>query len=193
MRFFDILCVTVCSIYTAYFDHPDLQGLISITTEYEVATADGSDQSNLKALSNLLHRIRLTFGMDCVFVSEFVEGRRVFRHVDCTDKETSMVKMGGSDSLEDTYCQRIVDGRLPLAISDTAANNEANSLPITKALEIGAYLSAPIVLASGDIFGTLCCFSKNTMPGLGGVAVDALAAIAKLISSSIRGKKESFI
>src|SRR5688500_5765409 len=75
-------------------------------------------------LPRALRALRTHLGMDVAFISEFREGRRVFRYVDST-RDHAAVQMGASDPLEDTYCQRVVDGRLPELINDTAELPEA--------------------------------------------------------------------
>jgi len=109
-------------------------------------------------LGRVLNAIRTHLGMDVAFVAEFADGRRVFRHVDSPHPDQP-VKVGGSDPLEETYCQRVIDGRLPGLIHDAAQIPEALSLPVTTALPVGAHLSVPIRLKGGDIYGTFCCFS----------------------------------
>jgi len=46
--------------------------------------------------------------------------------------------------LEATYCQRVLDGRLPNVIPDVRADARAASLPITEAGNIGAFASVPL-------------------------------------------------
>jgi EAL domain-containing protein (putative c-di-GMP-specific phosphodiesterase class I) len=96
--------------------------------------------------------------MDVAFLSEFKNGQRVFRHVD-SPLESQPVKVGGADPLEESYCQRVVDGRLPELIQDAATVPAAMALPVTKALPVGAHLSVPIKLKDGSVYGTFCCFS----------------------------------
>lgn len=118
-------------------------------------------------LQDMLHAIREHLGMDVAFVSEFTVGRRVFRQVDST-YPNQPVKVNGSDPLEESYCQRIVDGRLPELITDASLVPEAMELPVTTALPVGAHLSIPIQLTDGSIYGTFCCFSftpDNTLTG----------------------------
>jgi EAL domain-containing protein (putative c-di-GMP-specific phosphodiesterase class I) len=98
--------------------------------------------------------------MEVAFVSEFIDGRRLFRHVDVdVDGREAAVRVGGSDPLEDSFCQRVVDGRLPQLMPDAGRNAEALQLPATRSLPVGAHLSVPIRLSNGRIYGTFCCFS----------------------------------
>ena len=127
-------------------------------TELLVATADGSDELVDQSVSNVLRLLRERMKMDVVFVSEFTEGQRVFRHVS-TAPDSPVISEGGSEPLERSWCQRVVDGRLPRFIAD------ASKLPATAELlksvpfPIGTHISTPIVLENGEIYGTLCCFS----------------------------------
>ncbi len=105
-----------------------------------------------------LRAIRNHLGMDVAFISEFTATERVFRYVDA-DAADCPVEVGGADPLEDSYCQRVVDGRLPELINDAAVHPAAAELPVTAALPVGAHLSVPIRLADGRVFGTFCCFS----------------------------------
>jgi EAL domain-containing protein (putative c-di-GMP-specific phosphodiesterase class I) len=107
-----------------------------------------------------LRAIRTHLGMDVAFVSEFTGGRRVFRRVDAAPGRCP-VREGEAGPLEDSYCQRVVDGRLPELIHDAAEVPAAAELPVTSALPVGAHLSVPIRLADGRVYGTFCCFSAQ--------------------------------
>jgi EAL domain-containing protein (putative c-di-GMP-specific phosphodiesterase class I) len=110
------------------------------------------------SLGRMLDAIRRHMDMDVAFISEFQDGRRFFRHIDLGDSPMA-IKPGDSDPLEDSYCLRVVDGRLPELIPDACANAEALKLPATRALPVGAHMSVPIRLTDGRIYGTFCCFS----------------------------------
>jgi len=117
------------------------------------------------SLERLLQAIRKHMGMDVAFISEFKDGRRFFRQIEIGDS-TLAIKPGDSDPLEESYCQRVVDGRLPELIPDACVNVEALTLPATRAVPVGAHLSVPIRLADGRVYGTFCCFSHAPNPTL---------------------------
>ncbi|PSN10777.1 diguanylate phosphodiesterase [filamentous cyanobacterium CCT1] len=110
--------------------------------------------------------IRLHLDMEVAFVSEFSEGRRRFRYVD-SSLETSPIAVGDSDPLEESYCQRVVDGRLPQLIQDATKTPAALEIAATTALPVGAHLSIPLRLGNGQVYGTFCCFSTRPNPSLG--------------------------
>lgn len=163
----------------------DIDALKALAGDYAVSTSDASSHAQYEAISKLLLRIREAFRMDVVFVSEFVGGRRVFRHADAAPHLRGLVTPGQSDPLERSVCQRIVDGRMPRAIPDARQDAEASKFPETQHVPIGGHLSVPIVLPGGQVFGTLCCFSREAKPGLGDADVKTLEAIAELIAAGI--------
>ncbi|PSR17763.1 diguanylate phosphodiesterase [filamentous cyanobacterium CCP3] len=110
--------------------------------------------------------IRLHLDMEVAFVSEFSDGRRRFRYVD-SSLENLPIAVGDSDPLEESYCQRVVDGRLPQLIQDATKIPAALEIAATTALPVGAHLSIPLRLSNGQIYGTFCCFSTRPNPSLG--------------------------
>ena len=123
-------------------------------SELLVATAESSDPGIDRAVTTVLRLLREQLRMDVVFVSEFADGQRVFRFVDSAP-DAPTVPVGGSDPLEESYCQRVVDGRLAELVQDAAT---VPGLPPTP-FPVGAHLSTPIRLPDGSVYGTLCCFS----------------------------------
>jgi EAL domain-containing protein (putative c-di-GMP-specific phosphodiesterase class I) len=128
--------------------------------------------------------------MDVAFLAEFANGRRVFRHVDSPHPDQA-VKVGGSDPLEETYCQRVVDGRLPGLIQDASQLPEARSLPVTAALPVGAHLSVPIRLKDGRIYGTFCCFSFTADTSLNQRDLAMMNVFAEIAAEQIAQELES--
>ena len=122
--------------------------------------AGPSARSVATVTSDALRAVRLHLGMDVAFVSEFTGGERVFRHVDAAPGAPP-VRPGQADPLEASFCQRVVDGRLPELIPDTAPLAAAGRLPDTGDRRVGAHLSVPIRLRDGRVYGTYCCFSAE--------------------------------
>lgn len=128
-------------------------------SELLVATPDGSDVMLHGAIPEILKLLRDHLKMDVAFVSEFVDGRRVFRRVD-TAPDKRVIETSGSAPLESSYCHFILKGQVPRLIKDVARlpRAQAEVLPSTP-FPIGAHLSTPVILNDGRVYGTLCCFS----------------------------------
>lgn len=152
---------------------------------FAVATAGEATPRLYEPMTFLLAQVRQSLGMDVVFVSQFVDRERVFEVVSAAGERTPQIAPGHSDPLLDTYCERIATGRLPAVIRDTLAIGAAAELPITQTLQIRAYLSAPVVLANGKVFGTLCCISHSPRQDLRDRDAEALAEVARAVAASI--------
>ncbi|GIZ53372.1 sensor domain-containing phosphodiesterase [Noviherbaspirillum aridicola] len=118
-----------------------------------------------EALRQLLQAIRQHLGMDVAFVSRFTDDQRVFREVDPPGPDNP-VQAGAGGPLEESYCLRVVDGRIPELINDARRNPVTAALPVTHALPVGAHASVPVRLDDGRVYGTFCCFSYTPDPTL---------------------------
>lgn len=137
--------------------HPltsDAVRLSLAATQAVEASMPSADQ----VVMETLHSVRTLLNMQVAFVSEFKNGRRFFRYID-TDWAEVPICVGGSNPLDESYCQRVVDGRLPEVMQNACEVPEALTLPATQALPVGAHLSVPIRFSDGHVFGTYCCFS----------------------------------
>ncbi|UPQ83920.1 EAL domain-containing protein [Pseudomonas knackmussii] len=121
---------------------------------------ENANLSLSEMLAETLHAVRSHLGMDVAFISEFRGGSRVFRYLDGNFVPLQLA-VDASDPLEDSYCQRVLDGRLPELIQDAALLPEALALPVTEALPVGAHLSVPLRFSDGRVYGTFCCFSTT--------------------------------
>lgn len=131
------------------------------------------------AVDNVLKVLREHLKMDVAFVAEFRKSDRIFRHVSAAGR--TPIQQGDSCPLDQGYCQRIVDGRLPQLIPDAQALPAARELPETQALPIGAHLSVPVRLMNGRVFGTLCCFSYSPIASLNERDLEILHAFGSLL------------
>lgn len=172
------------NIHDMGYEPSDLQVTVS---ELMVATADQSDEMLDKVITDVLKTLRDRMKMDVVFCSEFVDGRRVFRQV-ATSKERPVVAVGASDLLEESWCQRVVDGRLPRFMPDAKVNPVAGELLKQLPFPIGTHISTPIVLKSGEIYGTLCCFSFSPQSSPNPHDLKTLEMTAKLTAMRLDGR-----
>jgi EAL domain-containing protein (putative c-di-GMP-specific phosphodiesterase class I) len=134
-------------------------------------------------IDRVLKTVRKYLGMDVAFIAHFRETDRVFEHVD-TDGPLPLTA-GMSLPLEVGYCAKVVRGELPQLIADTSLVPAAMAIPETTALPIGSHLSVPILLDSGEIYGTLCCFSRLPDRSLGERDMKMMLAFAEVLATSL--------
>jgi EAL domain-containing protein (putative c-di-GMP-specific phosphodiesterase class I) len=152
--------------------------------------SDGTpSRARANTIEKILQSVRTHLSMDVAFVAQFAEGRRIFRQISAGPRGAPM-QVGDSNPLEESYCQRVVDGRLPELIQDASAIPEAAALPVTAALPIGAHLSVPIRLRDGSIYGTFCCFSHAADRTLNPRDLDFMRAFADLTAEELDAEGE---
>ena len=135
-------------------------------------------------LPRALRALRTHLGMDVAFIGQFRDGRRVFRYVDAA-RRNAAVQMGASDPIEDTYCQRVVDGRLPELIADTSEVTAATALGFTRLVPVGAHLCVPIRLYDGTVYGALACTSAMPDRSLGARDLSLMRVFAEMAAEHI--------
>jgi GAF domain-containing protein len=171
---------------------PDVTSALSeITSNFLIATADASTQSD-GALRDLLHNLRVLLQMDIAFVAEFVDGHKVFRQIDRAAGSTAAVAVGDAAPLEQTLCQRVVDGRMPSLLADASSRPELADVAAAKVMNIGAYLSTPVVLRDGRVYGTLCCISHAPRSALGNRQIDALRHVAGIVATELDKRRQPY-
>jgi hypothetical protein len=168
----------------ARYDHlQDADALSVRISELVVATADAADPDIDQAVLEVLQLLRQRMNMDVVFVSEFCDGQRVFRFVDSAPGAPELA-VGDSGPLEESYCQRVIDGRLPELVHDAASLPASMGLPATP-FRVGAHLSTAVRLHDGSVYGTLCCFSTAANPALRQRDLTTLRQCADLVARKV--------
>lgn len=147
------------------------------------AATDGDDLPVEQSVTDMLRLVRENLGMDVVFIAQYVGERSVVRCVDA-DTEDCVIANGESWAREDTLCQRVLDGRLPALIPHVAALRDTHDIP-TPPFPLGAYMSTPVRLHNGRIYGTLCCFSFEPRHQLGQREFVRLQMAARLMARLI--------
>ncbi|KQQ96504.1 EAL domain-containing protein [Massilia sp. Leaf139] len=142
-------------------------------------------QDGVPSLNEIIHSAvnlaRICLNMDVAFITEFKDGRRIFRHI-ATVEEFVPIKAGDSHPLEESYCQYVVDGQIPPIVDDSHIYPILQALSATEAMKIRAHLGVPIRLSDGSVFGTFCCYSRSPASHLREVDVEAMARFADLIA-----------
>jgi GAF domain-containing protein len=116
-------------------------------------------------IEHMLRDVRETLQMDVAFVSEFSGDRLVFRAVE-GDAESFGWREGEGFPIDDSYCKRVLDGRIPQVVPDAKNEDATKDLRVTSEADIGSYCAVPLVLSDGRLYGTLCCVSHEPDPWL---------------------------
>ena len=117
------------------------------------------------AIEHMLREVREALHMDVAFISQFSGDELVFRAVE-GDAESFGWGEGESFPIDESYCKRVLEGRIPQVVPDAKREDATKDLRVTSEADIGSYAAVPLVLSDGRLYGTLCCVSHEPDPWL---------------------------
>src|ERR671912_1002020 len=121
--------------------------------------------SSSSPIEHMLRDLREALQMDVAFVSQFSEDQLVFRALE-GDPESFGWREGKSFPIDETYCKRVLDGRIPQVVPDARREDATKDLRVTSEADMGSYAAVPLVLSDGRLYGTLCCVGHAPDPWL---------------------------
>jgi EAL domain-containing protein (putative c-di-GMP-specific phosphodiesterase class I) len=107
-----------------------------------------------RQIADLLRTARNSLGLSMAFLSR-LDG--VTQHLEVVESAgPDLIRDGATQRQETSFCQTVLDGRLPAVIPDVEKFPVAMSLPAVRENGIRSYVSAPVVLSDGSLYGTFC-------------------------------------
>jgi GAF domain-containing protein len=129
-------------------------------------------------IERMLREVREALQMDVAFVSEFAGDELVFRALE-GDAESFGWREGGSFPLDESYCKRVLEGRVPRVVPDAKREEATRDLRVTSEADMGSYCAVALVLSDGRLYGTLCCVSHEPDPWLRGRDLELMDRTAR--------------
>ncbi len=138
-----------------------------------------------ESIENLLSMVRENLQMDVAFVSEFAGDQLLFRTLE-GDGESFGWREAEGFPLDESYCKRVLEGRLPNVIPDARSEELTKDLWVTNEANIGSYVAVPVVFPDGHPYGTLCCVSHKAEPRLRERDLGLMEGVARELSRQIK-------
>ncbi|MEU8821667.1 EAL domain-containing protein [Actinoplanes sp. NPDC048796] len=105
-------------------------------------------------VAGLLRTARRSLGLNFAFLSR-MDGTT--QHLEVVDTPLPKFVLDGLERAQDTsFCQAIRDGRLPSVMPNVKDFPEAMKLPAARMPRIRSFISVPVVLSDGSVYGTFC-------------------------------------
>jgi GAF domain-containing protein len=115
---------------------------------------------------------------DVAALGEICSGREVVRFV-AGDGSFGLAP-GASMPIEETYCHRLLTGKVPNVVPNAHADDQLRDLEITRAARIGAYIGVPVTTLDARLY-VPCCLAHEQRPQLGKRDVLFLRGLADAI------------
>ena len=112
-----------------------------------------------------LELARAETSMDVAVLGEIRDGCEVVRLV-AGEAESFGLAVGASVPVEQTFCQRLLEGRLGNVVRDAVGDERVHDLEVARAAGIGAYIGVPLTTLDARLY-ILCCLAHEQRPTLG--------------------------
>jgi EAL domain-containing protein (putative c-di-GMP-specific phosphodiesterase class I) len=133
-------------------------------------------------IAELLQTAKKSLRLSVAFLSR-LDGTT--QHLEVVESSIPFLFQEGYQQQQDqTLCQAILDKKLPPVIPDLRAFPEAMKLPAARMPRLRSYVSVPVVLSDGALYGTFCAAGLTTDKDLtkrDKALMDVLASAAAVI------------
>lgn len=104
-------------------------------------------------VAELLRTAKSSLGLSLTFLSR-LDGE--VQHLEVVESSIPFFHDGQTQAQATSLCQAILDGKLPSVIPNVAKIPEAKRLPAARFPRIRSYVSVPVALSDGTLYGTFC-------------------------------------
>jgi EAL domain-containing protein (putative c-di-GMP-specific phosphodiesterase class I) len=133
-------------------------------------------------VADLLKTARRSLGLSVAFLSR-LDGTT--QHLEVVESTVPLLfRQGVRRPQATSLCQAILDGRLPHVIPNLRDFPEAMKLPAARMPRIRSFVSVPVVLSDGSLYGTFCAAGLTSDNGLtrrDQALLDVLARAASVV------------
>jgi GAF domain-containing protein len=126
--------------------------------------------------------VRLTrdlMDMDVALLTEIHDGRETAREAAGEWPGVGSLK-GGSIPLEDTFCKRMLEGRIGNVVADVPNDEVVRDIGMARAFGVEAWIGVPIRLSDARLY-VLCCLAREARPKLGERDLRMLRGLAESV------------
>jgi GAF domain-containing protein len=131
------------------------------------------------SIDDALVVVREVLGMDVAYLSSIGDDEQEILHV-AGDGDDLDIHAGRVVPLIDTYCDRMLNGRIGNLVADAAEEPELASVAGP-----ASYVGVPLELHDGSVCGTLCAASGQPRPDLAERDVRFMRVLARVLAAEL--------
>jgi EAL domain-containing protein (putative c-di-GMP-specific phosphodiesterase class I) len=107
-------------------------------------------------ISELLRTAKTSLQLNVAFLSRLDGTTQHIEVVEASAWQSLLFREGATQRQETSFCQRILDGELPAVMPDVKTFPKAMALPAARIPRIRSFVSVPVRLSDGTLYGTFC-------------------------------------
>jgi GAF domain-containing protein len=144
----------------------------------------GQSTDTGRRLDHLLRMTRNLLDTDVALLTEIRDGHEIALRADGEWPGQDTLQ-GASLPLQDTFCQRMLDGRIGNYICDAETDDRVSDLAMARQLGVRTWLGVPIKLSDMRLY-VLCCLARESRPSIGEREVRLLAGLAESVRAELQ-------
>ena len=133
-------------------------------------------------VAELLRTARTSLRISVAFLSR-LDGTT--QHLEVVDSSVPLLfREGATQPQATSFCQAVLDGQLPAVLADVKAHPAAMALPAARFPRIRSFVSVPVRLSDGSLYGTFCAAGLTSDKELGErdqALMEVLASAASVV------------
>ena len=141
-------------------------------------------------IADLLVTAKESLGLSVAFLSR-LDGTT--QHLEVVESALPFIRDGVTQPQATSFCQAVLDGELPAVMPDVKRIPAAMELRPARVPRIRSYVTAPVRLSDGTLYGTFCAFGLRSDKELGKrdeALMRVLAsAAAVVVEPEVRGQE----
>jgi hypothetical protein len=141
------------------------------------------DSGSEGGISDALALAREQLDMDVALLTEVEEGHEVIR--EAAGEWPGLGPLRGlSMPFEDSFCKRLLEGRISNIVPDVAGDARVRDLELARRLGVGAWIGVPLHPTAARAW-MLCCLAQVARPALGDGDVRFLVGLGEGVRSEL--------
>ena len=153
-----------------------------VAPEYAEAIGRIEAAQENDVVERALSAARDRLAMDASYVTT-IDAREQTIHAIVGEPDIVDTYTGVVMPVDQTFCQRMLNGEIPNVVPDTRAEPAMRDLDVTR--EFGAYIGVPVRLSDGRVHGTLCCVSREAKFDIGPEDLRFMQVLAGIIAARV--------
>ena len=156
----------------------------------EPLRVDGRDEASsepggIGVVPGVLALAREQLDMDVALLTAVEEGQEVVLEAAGEWPPIGSLK-GGSIPFEETFCNRLLEGRISNVVGDAAEDERVRDLEMARVFGVGAWIGVPLTLSDARLY-VLCCLAREARPALGDDEVRLMRDLAESVLVELEG------
>jgi len=140
----------------------------------------GQRSSAHQQVAALLRTASTSLVLDIAFLSR-LDGTT--QHLEVVESDLALpVEDGHTEVQATSLCQAVLDGLYPAVMPDTTVLPGAMERPAVRDSGLRSFVSVPVVLSDGTVYGTLCAGGFTAAPTLGDAAEVLMRHLASVVA-----------